>query len=272
MTPPRFQRTSLRGNELSLREPLAPVVASLPELEERVAHHGKVVAELDKRQRDVIEARRYLEETKAKHVAAVEEAALEGKEPPKARQGGAAEKRVERAEEELRSFEGVLERSADRLLVFAFPLLPRAHERVLEERERRLARATELKSALDTELAGFQALADDERWIEAASNGGRAVDPFSAAGGDPEIFRLRGTIAGAFDGFLARRDEREAEAERNRRWQEENRDEWERRAEAAAAAQAAQRVVVEDGVIVERGGKPVRKGAFGYEPVEEEET
>jgi hypothetical protein len=143
---------------------------------------------------------------------------------------------------------------------------------VAEEQERRLVRATELLAALDTALAEFQALADDAGWIESASNGGRAVEPYRAAGGDRSVGQLRGAIRFAFDDWNGKREQREAERRRLEAWEDEQRGEWERRAKAAAAQQAAARVVVSDGRIVEKGGRPVRQTGFGVQPLEEDES
>ena len=245
------------------------MVASL--VKSRARQHREVVAGLAKRESDVVEARRNLEAALAAYEAKVDAAIESGGPMPKPRMGGAEEAKVERAEEELKSFEPRVPKSARNLIVHALPFLDRASELVAEEQELTFERSKQLLAALDTALAEHQALADEAAWIESAANGARHVEPFRARGGDRQVGQLRGAIRDAFAEFEATKAKYEAEAERVVAYEREHADEWQRQ-EAAAREQAArERIVVEDGRIVERGGQKVRRSTFGgVEPMEDE--
>jgi hypothetical protein len=254
-TTPRFTRSTARGGELTLAEPLPPTLTKL--VERRAEQHRKVAARLVELQERVVETRRHLEQVKAEDVAKIEEAALSGKPMPKARSGGSAERRVEVAEEELASFESVVPRSADALLAAAWPRLGDAAERVADAQEKALARSRELLAAVDSSLAELQALADEESWLAYAANGARRVEPYRARGGDRQVGQLRGALLSAFDEFEARRAAFETERDRLAAFEREQEAERQRHEEQARRDDAARRVVTEDGRVVSRGGVPV---------------
>jgi hypothetical protein len=275
----RFARTTARGGALPLVDPLPPTLAALEDVVPFVEEHGRFVARLEELRAQLIEASVHLEKVKEEDVRKLEEAARAGK-PYRAREGGSTEKVVERAQENLRSFsETVVPNNADKLLTDAAPFVGQALERVEDEAERGLDRAGELVAALDSELERVQGLADEASWLEEVRSAARivslngvSVEPFQSLGGDQRVWQLRGAIRGAFEGFLQWRADDAAERARQKAWEDENRPGWERRAQEAAAQQEAGRAVYEGMTLVERGGKPVRKGAFGYEPVEGDEA
>jgi hypothetical protein len=272
----RFQRTTGRGHDLPLAAPIAPTVASIDEVVPFVQEHERIVARLDELQTRVVEARVHLTKVEEDEVRKIERAAREGKPAPKPREGGAAERSLEIAERELHAFtETVAPNSADRLLDEALPYVEQAGGLIEEERARRLTRGTEFLEAADAEFARFQSLADEAFWVEAvriaATNGRAVVEPFQNRGGDRSVWQLRGALRAVFEDWSRKREEREAERRRLEQWEDEQREVWERRAAQAAAEQAAQRVVVEDGKITHRGGRPVERAPLGgVQEVEDE--
>jgi hypothetical protein len=271
----RFRRTTGRGHDLPLAAPLPPTLAAIDDVVPFVEEHARIVARLDELQTRAVEARVHLTKVEEAELRKIEQTAREGKPPPKPREGGAAERSLEIAERELRAFtETVTPNSADRLLEQALPYLEQARGLIEEGRERSLTRATELLAAVDAELERFQSLADEAFWVEAVRIGatnGRPVEPFRDSGGDRSVWQLRGALRAVFEDWSRKREEREAERRRLERWEDEQRETWERHAAQAATEQAAQRVVIDhsSAQIVEKGGKPVRRGAFGVEPVED---
>jgi hypothetical protein len=262
----RFTRSTARGGELTLAEPLQPTLAELRELRERVAQHGRVVDSVADLKKKIVEASRKLEQAKAAHEAKVEAAILAGKDPPPPRMGGSEEKRVEDLEAELRSIEDTdrVGRSADNLLDYSARFFEKTDELVEKKRARALERSRELLAALDTSLAEFQALADEASWLGAATaalKNGQRVEPYRERGGDRQVGLLRAALRRDFDEFEARRAAFETERERIAAFEREQEAERQRHAEELRRDADARRVVTEDGRVVERGG--VRVGPRG---------
>jgi hypothetical protein len=268
---PRFARETSRGGELGLAEPLPPTVTAVEEIADRVEQHRRVAARVSEQRRKIVEASRALEQAKIAHAEKVEEGALAGKSPPRAQGIASAEKRLETAEDELRGFVAVLPKAATNLLRSAWPYLGRARDLVAEEEERALERARELLSALDSALERLQMLADEGYWLDTADGSRRTIEPFRARGGDKRVGQLRFALRQSFDEFMAKRAETNAELERIAAYEREHADEWRRQEEEARRRAEEERVVIEPGRgIVAKGGKPVKRGAFGVEPIEEQ--
>jgi septal ring factor EnvC (AmiA/AmiB activator) len=267
-TRPRFERVSARGRSHDLESPLPPVVAQLPSLRERAKGHERLAATLSDLRAKVVELGRALVEAEDADEREATQAAIEGRRRAKAMKSSAVRKKLEDAEDERLSFERALLKSADDLLAIAAPHFVAAADLAATERERAFERAGQHLEALDQALAEAARLEGELGWLLSANGQARLV-PYREHL-DPRVFQLRGLLRGALEQFLARRAEEEAERERLAAYEREHEDEWRRQAEAAEAQQAAQRIVVEDGRIVERGGRPV--GPQGFQLPEEEES
>jgi hypothetical protein len=268
-TAPRFRKESGRGFGLDLSAPLPSALSELPELRERVAQYARVVGRRRELEDHVAETTRHLDDVRRKDAEAIERALVAGKDAPKPRQGGSAEKRVEAAMDELRSFSATVPRSADLLLLSASEYVPVAAERATEEAGKALDALRDLLSAADRQLTQVARWESELVWL-AALDGEPYVDPFTVRESQ-DIRRLRVALTQALAEFDEKRAKREAEAERFRAYEEANREQWAAREAHARKEADATRVVVEDGRIVEKGGKPVRRGAFGVEPIEDAE-
>lgn len=262
-TTPRFRKASGRGSPLDLSSPLPSSLTSLPAMSRRAEQYERVVARVSELEERVANAVRHLDEVRKKHDEAVQRAIDEGKPPPKARQGGSAEKSVEVATEELRSFSDTVTRtdgSADRLLQAAIAHVPAAAERASEEEAKALEAFRDLLSAADRKLEDLARFESERLWLTTLNS--RHVDPFTVRE-SPDIRRLRTALSQALAEFDVKRTEREAEAERQRAYEAENRERWAAQEKAAREQQERERVVIADAQIIERGGKPVERAPFG---------
>jgi hypothetical protein len=233
------------------------MLATIPELAERVEQHRKVAARLRELQTKVIDLTRGVERAKQEHEKRVEEAVLAGKAPPRAQAVAGAEKKLEGAEDELRSFENALPRSADHLLAASLRHLRRTRERIDEEDQRSRGRLDELVAAVDSELARQNSLAAERLWVDSAENGGRRIEPYRELGGDTDVQQARGRLRDVFDELRWKRARKAEEVERWRRFEEEERAERERHLPELLEQDRARRVTYEGMKLTHRGGKPI---------------
>jgi hypothetical protein len=272
-TSPRFTSSTMRGNELSLAEPLPPTLAAHPEVAKRVEQHREVGAALVASRERLIDAVRHLESVKAAHEQKVEAAIIAGKSPPPPRSGTKAEQSVTEAERDVVRHEKALPKSSKLLRAYAAPYLEDAVASVAEEQERTLVSARELLAALDSTLARLQSLPDEAEWLEAAiaaKANGHDPEPYRDRGGDSLIAQLRATLRREFDECLDKREKLAAKVERLRAVELEAEAERRRHEEQARRDDANRRVVTEDGRVVERGGRPVRQTPFGLTETDDE--
>jgi hypothetical protein len=255
-TTPRLARESVRGHGLDMANPLPATLAGLADVRERAEQHVRLAVRLAALRSTRAEVGRALVEQEAADERAAAEAALKGKAPGRRQKAASLRKKLEEVEDELRGFEDALPRSADNLFAAARPYIDAAEEKATEERNRRLERAREHQAALDSELEAASLLTGELAWLRAAAGRAR-VAPYRPADTDPGIRRLRGAVAGAFAEFSVRTEERSAEAERQRRWEEEHREEWARQREQAERQSREQRVTFEGPRLTHRGGRPL---------------
>jgi hypothetical protein len=168
-----------------------------------------------------------------------------------------AEKKLEGAEDELRSFVNVLPRAANHLLAVSLRHLGRTRERIDEEDQRSRGRLDELVAAVDSELARQNSLAAERLWVDSAENGGRRIEPYRELGGDSDVQQARGRLREVFDELAAKRQRKAEEAERWRRFEEEERAERERHLPELLEQDRARRVTYEGMKLTHRGGKPI---------------
>ena len=265
-TAPRFRKATGGGFGLDLSSSLPDALAEIPELRERVQQFERVVERQRELEARLAETTRHLADVEKKHEQAVEAALVAGKDPPQ-RRGGSAEKAVETATENLRSFSATVPRAADLLLLSAWEYVPVAAERAAEEEANALDALRASLAAVDRQLTDLARWESERLWLTTL-NGEQYVDPFTVReSGD--IRGLRTALTKAIAEFDERRAERAAEADRLRAYEEANREQWQAREAQARKDADAARVVTEDGRIVERGGQKVRRSAFGgVEPVE----
>jgi hypothetical protein len=267
-TPRRFTRQSARGNALSLSEPLPSLVAAL--LSDRVQAHRKVATRLLALQTEAVEARRALEAARVSDERAKVKAASEDKPQPRAQKSASAEKRLEAVEDELRAFANALAESADRVLAAALPHLREARTRGVDEQRHERERTEELRAALDRSLERQQTLAGELRWIDVVESSNGRVEPYREVALGQDLGHVRAGIRELFAELSVKRERREAEAKRQREWEDEQREVWRAREEQARRQAAEERIVVADGVVVAKGGRLVRRTGFGFQEAEEE--
>jgi hypothetical protein len=268
MSEAKFRRASARGRPVELSEPLPLTVVEL--VPAQAKRHRAVVENERKLRAQVVELHREVEAAERADQERVTEATIAGEPRPRARRGAGARKRLETVEAEATAFANSVGRSADLLLQRALPHFEAAAEKAEEAEAEALARVVDLLAAADRALADANRLRSEFLFLTEGIDRRGQIDPFRPLE-DGDIRRLRVALSGALHEFETKRAERQAERERLEAWERENRPGWEA-AEAQARAQAdRERVVVSEGRVVEKGGKAVRRGAFGFEPVEGEE-
>jgi hypothetical protein len=255
---PRFQRTSLRGFEHSLADPLPSTLAGL--IADRAEQHRKVAARLDELRSRRVELARKLAESEQADENDAREAALAGRAPKRRQRTASARGALEECEAEVRAFEQAVEKSANKLLEAAIPKAGAAITKAAEARERAVERARELLAALDGALAEVGDLGAERVWLRRLDGGARSIEPFRGAGADPGLGRLRRVIADAFGAWEVEEASRQAEVDRQKAYEDEHAAEWARKEEQAKREAAEARVRYEDGVLTHRGGRPVRPG------------
>jgi hypothetical protein len=268
-TTPRFTRTTARGSELSLAEPLPSIVATLDEIAERVEQHQKVGARVRELQAKRVEAIRNLEVARAADERTRADAAAKNKPLPRARKAAGVGKTIEGIDDELSAFENALLQSADNLLAASMSHLRTALANGVEELKREVQRTNELRAALDRSLHRQQTLAGEIAWVESVNGGGGRVEPYRELAFDQEAGHVRARLREVFDELDWKRAKRAEEAERIRQWEAENAQSWAAQEENARKQAEESRVVYEGMKVVERGGRPVGP-ASGFQDGEDE--
>jgi len=255
--PPRFTRTSARGLELGLTEPLPPSLAALAAL--RAEQHRKVGGKLQELRARRVELARKVAEQETADAEEATQAAMENRNPRKQMRVAKLREQLEAAEAEIVRFETGLTRSADSLLEAAAPLAARAAEKAAQAQQAALARAAELLGALDSALEQAGNLRAEEFWLHRLHrlDGAKPrIEPFRVSG-DPGLSRLRASLRDAFADWQAREEKQQAELDRQRAWEEEHAAEWARQTERAEQDSAAAKVRFEGMKLTHRGGHPV---------------
>jgi hypothetical protein len=264
---PRFARSSARGQALGLADPLPSSLAAL--LAERSAQHARVVAKLDALREKRVELARKVTEQEAADEEEATRAAMENRNPAKRMRVAKLREQLEATEAEILNFERGLATSADRLLETAAPLAARAADRAGKAQQAALERAGELLDALDGALEEAGSLRAEELWLHRLHglDGAKPrIEPYTV-GSDPGLSRLRRSLQDAWAEWRMRDEDAQAEADRQRAWEEEQRETWERQKERAEQEAAAAKVRYEGMRKTHIGGVPVP----GYEEAEEEQ-
>jgi hypothetical protein len=256
-TAPRFTRTSVRGHEHGLDAPLPPSLTAL--VEERAAQHRRVAEKLDALRARRVELATELSRQEEADRQAANEAALAGKTPGRRQKAARIRGLLEEAEGEVASFEAAVQKSADALLAAAAPHVAEATEKAAVGKEEALARARELLRALDAALEEAAKLTAERLWL-GRLDARKRIEPFRPVAGDPALGQLRRRLQDAFAEWQARDEKHRAEAERQRRWEEEHRPEWARQKEQAERDDRERRVRYEGMRLTHRGGRPVGPG------------
>ena len=147
--------------------------------------------------------------------------------------------------------------SADSLLEAATPHVAEAIEKAAEAKEAAIARAQELLAALDAALEEAATLTAERSWLVRLDGRRRRVEPFRGESGDPALGQLRSSLQGAFAGWQAEHERRQAELDRDRRFEADEEAERLRHAEQALREDRERSVVFEGGSVIDRGGRPV---------------
>jgi hypothetical protein len=253
-TAPRFQRTSARGYEHDLADPLPSSLAGL--VANRADQHRKVAAKLDTlRARQVELSRELAASEKADREDAAAAAAV-GREPKRRQKTASLRGKLEDVERELAGFSDGVVRSADALLEVAAPQAGAADPKAGEAEERAIARARELLGAVDAALAEANDFRAERVWLRRLAGGARSIEPFRG-GADPSLGRLRRVIADAFLAWEAEQASRRSELDRQQAYEDEHAAEWARRRAQAEREDEAARVRFEGMKLTHRGGRPV---------------
>jgi hypothetical protein len=269
-TEPRFARESARGREHELTEPLPSTLAGLPEVRARAQQHGKVAGRLFELRARLVELSRELARSEATDEENAVKAALAGKSPPRRQKTARLRNLLEECESEVASFEDAVGKSADGLLAVAAPFRELADEKASEAHAAAIARGKELLNAADAAFAEAGALVAERSWLAGLDVPAQAVEPFrSGTSGDHSLSRLRSALQNDLAEWEARDERLRAELDRQRSWQEEHRDEWERQRVAAEREDRERRVRYEGMRLTHRGGRPVGPAA-DFQDEEEE--
>jgi hypothetical protein len=263
---PRFKRTSPRGHELEVSDPLPSSLAAL--VEERAEQHKRVAARVSELRAKRVELAQQLAQQEQADQKAAAEAALTGKSPGRRQRAAKLRGQLEEAEHDLQGFGTALAHSADSLLSAALPFAGKAAEKATESREAALTRLRELLAAADAAAEDVARFSAQLAWLTDL-DGQHRVDPYRESLNDPDIQRLRVGVSGALGEYELKRQEKEAEAARWRAYEEEEEAEYQRHAERIEAEAAAARVRYEGMRLTHRGGKPVGPSPF-HDPGEEQ--
>jgi hypothetical protein len=263
---PRLQRTSARGFEHDLADPLPSSLASL--IADRADQHRKVAARLDELRRRQVELSREVAASEQADREDAAAAAAAGRDPKRRQKTARLRGLFADVERDVKTFSDAVVRSADALLEAAAPQAGAAIAKAGEDRQRAIDRARELLAALDGALAEAGDLAAERVWLRRLAGGTRSIEPFRAGvGSDPSLGRLRRALADAFLAWEGEEATRQADLDRQKAFEDEHAAEWARQREQAEREDAAARVRFEGPVLTHRGGRPVRPG---FQDAEEE--
>jgi hypothetical protein len=257
-TAPRFARTSARGFSHDLGAPLPSTLADL--VAERAEQHRKVAGRLDELRARRVELSRDLaasEQADRENAAA---AAAAGREPKRRQKTARIRGLLEDVERDIKTFSDGVVRSADALLDAAAPQAGAADAKAAEGRERAIDRARELLGATDAALADAGEVGAQRVWLRRLAGGARTIEPYRGAAADPSIGRLRRVIAEAFLAWEGEEQDRQADLDREKAYEDKHAAEWARRREQAEREDAAARVRFEGMRLTHRGGRPVSPG------------
>jgi hypothetical protein len=257
---PRFTRISRRGHELELADPLPSTLAAL--IAERSAQHRRVAERLQEFRTKQVELSRELTRQEEADRQAATQAALHGKRPARRQKAASLRRKLEEVEHELQGFENALARSADSLLPATQPLAGKAGSKAAEGKRAALGRAREHQAAQDAALEEADHFAAEEQWLALLASGPGRIEPFQPRGGDPLIAQLRRGLQDQWLTWEDKDERQQADLERQRRYEEENRETWERQRERAEEEDRAGRVRYEGMRLTHRGGQPVAPGPF----------
>jgi hypothetical protein len=254
-TQPRFVRETIRG--YSHQQTDDPLPGSLSQLVAKEAtRHREVVARYEQRRLRRIELANAVAEAERIENEEAQEAVLKGR-PAKKQKSPRLRDELELTEGEVAAAAEAVRASADALLAVALGHVAPALEQASEARSRAVERVLELQQALDAAAEEVSDLFAELAWMRSL-DGRTRPSPFRAGvPPDPRVRKLRGTVSGAVAEWQQREVEDAAAAEERRRFEAENAP-TEAQLEKARAYDAAARVRFEGGVLVERGGVPVR--------------
>lgn len=268
--PTRLAVRNRRGVEADLTMPLPSALAV--QVRERSEQHRKVADKLGALREQVVALARQLAEQERRDEERAAAAIASGRTPGRRQKAASLRTNLADAESEVASFENGLRKSAAGLLQAALPHVGAAVEQATAEHERALARAHDLLSATDAALADADRAAAERAWLADLAAGSPSIEPYrEGTSGMATIARLRVALGQAVAEFDHRHAEAEAQRQRDEQWQREQDAERQRHEAQARRDDEARRVVIAGGVIESIGGKPVRRGAFGVEPVGDDE-
>jgi hypothetical protein len=237
---PRFARTTARGVELELGNPLPPTLAKLPEIRQRAAQHGRVAARATELRARRVELSRELAQQEEADQQAATQAHLEGRSPARRQKAASIRKKLEETEGEIGPSELAVQRSADSLLALTQPLAVRAVEKAAKDQQAALTRAQELLGALDAALEEAGNFRSEELWLHRL-DGAEQIEPYRPSG-DPGLWRLRSRLRDAWGEWQQRDEDQQAEVRRHRRYEAEEAARWEQERERAEREDRERRV------------------------------